>query len=166
MANVKISQLPAASQVTSDDLFAIVDSGSLTTQRATAEQILHYVTGSTFNTLVVTDLTASNISSSNYIGLPSSELVKLNISSSVSLSTTQRAIFANNSESSSISITLPSSSLADSREYYVIKADAVSGTVTVLPSMPDLINGASSFDLNGPFQSITLIHDGTGWYVF
>lgn len=279
MANVKISQLPAASQITSDDLLPIIDSGSLTTQRATAQQILDYITGSTFDTLTVTNLTASvsgsftgdgsglidveintsgnitgsgnllnpvtlkdditlnsvsanilsgtqisgtnavlsgdvlvygsasltenpeyayvvydsaidkiaifpglkvsgstvvsgnldvtgTISASNYLGIPSSELTKLTVSSSVSLLTTQRAVFANNSESSSISITLPSSSLADSREYYVIKADAVSGTVTVLPSTPDLINGASSFDLNGPFQSITLIHDGTDWYVF
>jgi hypothetical protein len=166
MANVKISQLPAASQVTSDDLFPIVDSGSLTTQRATAEQILDYITGSIFDTLTVTQLTASSISSSNYIGLPSSDLTKLIVSSSVSLLTTERAVFAKNSDSSSISITLPSASIANSGEYYVIKADAVSGSVIVLPSSPNLVNGASSFELNGPYQSITLVHDGTDWYVF
>ena len=312
MANVKISQLPAASQVTSDDLFPIVDSGSLTTQRATAEQLLEFVTGSTFDTLTVNNLTASvsgtffgdgsslinltasnisnftedvraqfnagfginiatgtievtgsfetitsgnvtgsgdisnpvtlkddiilnsvtanilsgtqisgtnavlngdilvygtaslsenpdfayvvydsgsdkivifpglkvsgstiisgnldvtgTISASNYLGLPG--LTKLIVSSSTSLLTDQRAVFAKNNISSSLSITLPSASLADSKEYYVIKADSVSGSVSILPSSPDLINGASSFDLNGPYQSITLIHDGTDWYVF
>lgn len=166
--SVKISQLPSASTVTSDDLIPIVDSGSLTTQKATAGQLLQFVTGSTFNTLTVSQLTASSISSSNYIGLPSSsfELPKLIVSSSVSLLTDQRTVFAKNSVSSSFSITLPSASLADSREYYVIKADSVSGSVVVLSSPPDLINGSSSFELNGPYQSIVLIHDGTDWYVF
>jgi hypothetical protein len=310
--SVKISQLPSASAVTSDDLIPIVDSGSLTTQKATAEQILQFVTGSTFNTLTVnnltasasgtfigdgsglTNLTASNItnftddvraqfnagfgvnivtgtievvgsfetitsgnvtgsgdilnpvrlkddivlssvtantlsgtqisgtnavlsgdiltygsvdlsqypdyayvnydsgsdkiiifpglkvsgstviegnlsvtgtiSASNYVGLPG--LPKLIVSSSVSLLADQRAVFAKNSDSSSFSITLPSASLADSKEYYVIKSDSVSGSVIVLPSSPNLINGTSSFELNGPYQSITLIHDGTDWYVF
>lgn len=164
--SVKISQLPSATSVTSDDFIPIVDSGSVTTQKATAGQLLDYITGSTFDTLTVNNLTASSISSSNYIGLPSEELPKLIVSSSVSLLTTQRAVFAKNSDSSSISITLPSASLADSREYYVIKADSVSGSVSVLASSPDLINGTSSFELNGPYQSITLIHDGTDWYVF
>lgn len=311
--SVKISQLPSASAVTSDDLIPIVDSGSLTTLKATAGQLLEFITGSTFNTLTVNSLTASvsgtfvgdgsslinltasnisgftndvraqfnagfginivtgtievtgsfetitsgnvtgsgdisnpvtlkddivlnsvsanilsgtqisgtnavlsgdilvygtaslssnplelayinynssidkieifpglnvsgssiingnlnvtgTISASNYLGLPG--LPKLIVSSSVSLLTDQRAVFAKNSDSSSISITLPSASLADSREYYVIKADSVSGSVVVLPSSPDLVNGASSFELNGPYQSITLIHDGTDWYVF
>lgn len=310
--SVKISQLPSATSVTSDDLVPIVDSGSLTTQKATAGQLLDFITGSIFNTLTVNNLTASasgtfigngsglnnltasninnftddvrsqfsagfginivtgtievvgsfetitsgnvtgsgdilnpvrlkddivlnsvtanvlsgtqisgtnavlsgdiltygsvdlsqypdyayvnydsgsdkiiifpglkvsgstviegnlsvtgTISASNYVGLPG--LPKLIVSSSVSLLTDQRTVFAKNSISSSISITLPSASLADSREYYVIKADSVSGSVVVLSSPPDLINGSSSFELNGPYQSIVLIHDGTDWYVF
>lgn len=310
--SVKISQLPPATSVTSDDLVPIVDSGSLTTQKATAGQLLDFVTGSTFNTLTVNNLTASasgtfvgngsglnnltasninnftddvrgqfsagfginivtgtievvgsfetitsgnvtgsgdilnpvrlkddivlnsvtanvlsgteisganavlsgdvlvygsasftenpdfayvvydsgsdkilifpglkvsgntvvsgnlnvtgTISASNYEGLPG--LPKLIVSSSVSLLTTQRAVFAKNSVSSSISITLPNASLADSREYYIIKADSVSGSVVVSASSPNLVNGNSSFELNGPYQSITLIHDGTDWYVF
>lgn len=52
MANVKISQLPTASAVTSDDFLPIVDSGSTTTQQASFQQVLDYVTGSTFNELV------------------------------------------------------------------------------------------------------------------
>jgi hypothetical protein len=114
----------------------------------------------------------TKVSAHLYVGnfldqnIPSLELPKLIVSSSVSLTTTQRAVFATNMASSSISITLPSASLADSREYYVIKADSVSGSVDILPSSPNLINGTSSFQLNGPFQSVTLIHDGTDWYVF
>jgi len=59
MANVKISQLPTASAVTSDDLLPIVDSGSTTTQQASFQQVLDYVTGSTFNELTVGSLSAS-----------------------------------------------------------------------------------------------------------
>ena len=242
MANLKISQLPSASAVTSDDLFPIVDSGSLTTQRASAQQVLNFITGSTFNTLNVTSLTASNvtgsnaifttitgstitgslakfttlsastaefsgsvliygtaslssnpsaayivysssidklvafpglyvsgtISASNYLGLPAASVVlpKLIVSSSVSLTDTQRAVFVKNNVSSSVTITLPSVATADSREYYIIKADNLTGSVTVSGSSPDLINGVSSFNLNGPFQSITLIIDGTNWFIF
>ena len=227
MANLKISQLPSASAVTSDDLFPIVDSGSLTTQRASAQQVLNFITGSTFNTLNVTNLTASNItgssakfttlsastaefsgsvliygtaslssnpsaayivysssidklvafpglyvsgtiSASNYLGLPTASVVlpKLIVSSSVLLTDTQRAVFAKNSDSSSVTITLPSVATADSREYYIIKADNLTGSITVSGSSPDLINGASFFDLNGPFQSITLIVDGINWFIF
>lgn len=59
MANVKISQLPTASAVTSDDFLPIVDSGSTTTQQASFQQVLDYVTGSTFNDLTVVSLSAS-----------------------------------------------------------------------------------------------------------
>lgn len=62
--SVKISQLPTASLITSDDFLPIVDSGSLTTQKATAQQVLEYVTGSTFNTLTVTSLTGSSVTGS------------------------------------------------------------------------------------------------------
>ena len=59
MANVKISQLPTASAVTSDDFFPIVDSGSTTTQQASFEQVLNFVTSSTFDELNVGTLSAS-----------------------------------------------------------------------------------------------------------
>ena len=61
--SVKISQLSASSDITSDDFFPVVDSGSLTTKRASAQQMLDYITGSTFDTLTVTTLdgTSGNI---------------------------------------------------------------------------------------------------------
>ena len=58
MANVKISNLPAATGVTGDDLLPVVDGGT-TTQKATFQQVLDYVTGSTFGELNVTTLSAS-----------------------------------------------------------------------------------------------------------
>lgn len=58
---VKISQLPSSSQVTSDDFFPVVDSGSMVTKRVYAEQVLEYISGSSFNTLSVVSLTGSFI---------------------------------------------------------------------------------------------------------
>lgn len=121
------------------------------------------------STVVTGNLTVvDTISASHYEGLPTSslELTKLIVSSSVSLTATQRAVFATNNQSSSFSITLPSVSLADSKEYYIIKADSVSGSVIVSASSPNLINGNPTFELNGPYQSITLIHNGTDWFIF
>jgi len=55
MANVKITGLPVATQITGSDLIAIV-SGSVETQQATFQQVLDYVSSSTFNTGTFTDL--------------------------------------------------------------------------------------------------------------
>ena len=59
MANVKITELPVATGITSDDLLPIVESGSVVTQQANFQQVLTYVTSSTFDSLTVTSLTAS-----------------------------------------------------------------------------------------------------------
>jgi len=59
MANVKISNLPAAADIVSSDVLPVVDDGTTTTKKATFQQVLDYVTGSTFNDLSVTSLTAS-----------------------------------------------------------------------------------------------------------
>ena len=77
MANYKISQLPTASTFTSDDLLPIVDGATLTTQRATGQQILNFITGSTFDKLSVNNLTASNITAStaNITTVSSSDLI-------------------------------------------------------------------------------------------
>lgn len=134
-----------------------------------------YVTGAI---TASTALSASNIgattaifsvvSASSYLGIPSSsiELTKLTVSSSISLSSTQRAVFAKNNISSSISITLPSVSVADSKEYYITKADSITGSVIISGSSPNLINGQATYELNGPYQAVTLIHDGSDWYIF
>lgn len=51
MANVKISQLPAATVLTGDDLLPVVENTAGQTQKATLENVLSYVTSSTFNSL-------------------------------------------------------------------------------------------------------------------
>jgi hypothetical protein len=109
----------------------------------------------------------TTISASNYFGLPSSDLFRLTVTSSVQLNNVQCSIFAKNTVSSSFTITLPSCVTAQAKEYYFIKADSLSGSVTVQGSGSNLINGNGSFLLNGPYQSVTLITDGiSDWFIF
>lgn len=216
--SLKISELTASSGVTPDDIFPIVNdpAGTPQTLKVTAEQILNYVTGSTFNELTVTVVTASVISASQYIGLTgggdvtsagnntftgintfennvsgtdaefinitasvisastyigisnvSQTLNKLTISSSTVLAINQRVVFATNNLDPNLSITLPAVIGSDSGEYYIIKADNLTGSVFISGNLSDTINGQNVYELNGPYQSITLINDNTSsWYVF
>lgn len=111
---------------------------------------------------------ANTVSASNYIGLPTAlaGLSSTTVSSSVSLSPTQRVILAKNNISSPVNITLPDAASAEQGEYYIMKADILDGTIAVLGSSSQLVNGQSSFELNGPYQSITLVTDGADWYIF
>ena len=58
--SVKISELTASSGLSSADIIPVVDNSDSQTQKATLQQVLNYVTGSTFNNLTVTSLTGTN----------------------------------------------------------------------------------------------------------
>ena len=60
MANKKISELTAATSISSNYLIPIVDTDANETKKATFQQVIEYVTGSTLN-----ELTASNLSGSD-----------------------------------------------------------------------------------------------------
>lgn len=109
------------------------------------------------------------VSASVYQGissLPDLDLNKISTNTSITLTEDQRAVFASNSLLETLTITLPDAATADSGEYYVIKSDSQPGSIVVEANGSGLINGSSNFELNGPFQSITLITDGTNWYIF
>ena len=61
MANIKISQLPTATALTGDDLLPVVENGAGQTQKATFNDVLDFVTGSTFDTLTVTALSGGTV---------------------------------------------------------------------------------------------------------
>ena len=105
-----------------------------------------------------------NISASNYINLP--EVDRILVDSSVSLQATQRAIFATNYLSPTVTITLPNAAFAESREYHFVKADNLGGKIVLSGSGSQLVNGKDAFELHGPYQAVTLFSDGTGWYIF
>lgn len=73
-----------------------------------------------------------------------------------------QVIFAN-AASGPLTVTVPTVSAANAgRQLVVKKTDTTVNTVTVSGS----VDGLSSYELNGPFQSITLVCDGsTNWFV-
>jgi len=91
---------------------------------------------------------------------------KIIIDSDYTLGVTERAVFATNNVSPSVTVTLPSATLAESREYYFVKSDDLGGKIIIAASGSEEVNGESTFEMHGPHQSITLISNGTGWYVF
>ena len=106
----------------------------------------------------------NSLSASVYYGLP--ELYRIITTSSIQLNTIQSSVFAKNTVSSYIEITLPDAAQAKAKEYYFIKSDNLSGSVRILPTGSNSINGKPNFDLNGPYHSVTLITDGIDWFVF
>lgn len=73
-----------------------------------------------------------------------------------------QVIFAN-AASGPLTVTVPTVSAGNAgRQLVVKKIDATVNTVTVSGS----VDGASTYELNGPYQSITLVCDGTtNWFV-
>lgn len=99
--SVKISQLSASSDITSDDFFPVVDSGSLTTKRASAQQMLDYVTGSTFDTLTVTTLDGTT---AQFTTITGSTGIFTNLTAS-SFSASQPSVVDVNSTSAALRVT-------------------------------------------------------------
>lgn len=159
----------SSSQITSSDgLFDKINAANIDISNiliVTGSISSSLITGSivTGNIAQFTTISGSTVSASVYLGL---DLQKVITTTSITITPEQRVVFAKNDVSSSLVITLPSISSAQSKEYYISKADAVTGTVTISASSPNLINGQTSYQLNGPFQSVTVIHDGSNWFVF
>jgi hypothetical protein len=111
----------------------------------------------------------TKVSAYLYVGQYLDQKITINkilIDSDYTLGVTERAVFATNSVSPTVTITLPSATLAESREYYFVKSDDLAGNIVIAASGSEMVNGVSTFEMHGPHQSITLISNGTDWYVF
>lgn len=62
-----------------------------------------------------------------------------------------------------VTITLPDVRRASARRFYVKKVDASGNAVTVSSSA--LIDGAATFPLTVQYQSVTVLSDGSTWWV-
>ncbi len=68
--------------------------------------------------------------------------------------------------SNSIAIAIPASSTGtESNRYEIKKIDSTANTVTITPDSPATIDGAASQTLNFQHQSITLVSDGSNWFI-
>ena len=67
--------------------------------------------------------------------------------------------------SADISVNLPSASSCGSGYKYQIKNMASANTLTIDPNSTETIDGSTTFDLDVQFQSITIITDGSNWFI-
>jgi len=63
-------------------------------------------------------------------------------------------------------LTLPLASAAAGREYKVKKIDSSSNVVTIARAGGDTIDGATSVALGSQYQAITLVSNGSNWFLF
>lgn len=85
--------------------------------------------------------------------------------------TTQDSVILGDATSGNISITLPDPSLCYSGTYLasvifdICKIDSSANTVTILPYASETIAGDSSFALAYQNEVLSLVTDGTNWYL-
>lgn len=67
--------------------------------------------------------------------------------------------------SNSITVTLPVASGSPGYRFFVKRKDATGNTVTIVRSGSDTIDGATSQTLNQQYTSMTVVSDGSNWYI-
>lgn len=70
-----------------------------------------------------------------------------------------------NATNGALTLTLPQASNNINKTYVITKSDSTNNPVKIDPNSSELINGASEFYLNVPYESITIICDGTQWFI-
>jgi hypothetical protein len=85
-------------------------------------------------------------------------------SSGYTISTTDTVIFAN-AASGAVTITLPLASGATGYRFYVKRTDSSANACAVGISGSDTIDGQSNITLSAQYMSLTLVSDGSAWYI-
>jgi hypothetical protein len=67
--------------------------------------------------------------------------------------------------SNAVTITLPTASTVTGYRYFIKRKDNTANVVTVARSGSDTIDGAASFTLDLQYTSMTVVSDGTNWYI-
>lgn len=70
-----------------------------------------------------------------------------------------------NATSSARTVSLPSAGSNQGRKLVIKKIDTSHNVVTLLPSAPDLIDGASEVVITQPFVSLNIQSNGEDWYI-
>lgn len=85
-------------------------------------------------------------------------------SSNYTITTSDTVILAD-ATSGSINITLPTASGASSYRFFVKKIDTSTNTVTILRQGSDTIDGGTSALIQVAYVSVTVVSNGSNWYV-
>lgn len=67
--------------------------------------------------------------------------------------------------SGDISISLPAASVSTNKIYTIMKTDESTHTVLIEPAGDDTINGQQSITLTLQYQYVTIVCEGTGWFI-
>lgn len=67
--------------------------------------------------------------------------------------------------SNNVTVTLPTASTVTGYRYYVKRKDGTANTVSVARSGSDTIDGATSQTLTAQYTSVTVVSDGSNWYI-
>ncbi|HET9412141.1 MAG TPA: hypothetical protein VFO38_04820 [Candidatus Saccharimonadales bacterium] len=84
--------------------------------------------------------------------------------SNYTVSATDTVIFAN-ATSGNVTITLPTASTSTGYRFYVKRIDNSGNTCTVARSSSDTIDGQTSISLDLQYTSLTIVSDGSAWYI-
>jgi hypothetical protein len=84
--------------------------------------------------------------------------------SGYTVSTTDTVIFAN-ATSGNVTITLPAASSTAGYRFYVKRIDNATNTCTIACSGADTLDGQSTVALNVQYMSMTVVTDGSAWYI-
>ena len=144
MANLKISQLPVASNPSGDELLASVQSG--TTKQMTLSQVLNYIVPVSL-TMALGD--TINLSDSTY---DTTELIRLHWSG----------------ENGTATLNLPDATLNENRVMRFISNGgfAVATRVELTPILSQTIDGSTSpYFINKEYEGIQVWSDGVEWFI-
>ncbi|MEM2352056.1 MAG: hypothetical protein QXT26_06580, partial [Thermoproteota archaeon] len=67
--------------------------------------------------------------------------------------------------SSAITVTLPSASGISGRIFRIVKIDSTLNTVTVLPYGSEKINNGSQYVIDQQYEGVSIVSDGSNWFV-
>ncbi len=84
--------------------------------------------------------------------------------SNYTISGTDVVVFAN-ATSGNVTITLPTASSNAGYRFYVKRIDSSANTCTIARSGADTIDGQTSVSLDLQYMSLTVISDGSAWYI-
>ena len=86
------------------------------------------------------------------------------VSAAATLDGTYQTV-AVNATSGAVTITLPAAAGCTGRRYDIKKVDSSANAVTIDGNSAETIDGAATYALSAQYSSVTIISNGSGWYI-
>jgi hypothetical protein len=92
-------------------------------------------------------------------------VIKVTSTSSASVTAGTSPIIICDASSAAITVNLPAASISNGYVYYVKKVDATANTVTIDGSGSETIDGGTTAVISSQYECLTIVCDGTSWYI-